>query len=482
MQRVRGTELFEHARRLHREGNLDAAERVYHQLLNHNLNHPDFVLQLAQIHAQRGEHGLAIVLYKHILDERPELGKIWNNLGISLKLLHYNESADFAFRQAIEREPENVDFLSNISSCFVNDGQPDKIIEWADKAIALGPEDHAGVVQARWHKALGLLEQKLYDPGWDYAEARLAPNSGCKIDVRNYAGEGMTPWWDGKSPGLVAIHGEQGLGDEIMFASCIPDAVKTGAEIVIECAPRLYDLFARSFPTCQVVGTHQLHGEGWLGNRQVDYKLAFGTLAKFYRRAEKDFPGAPYLIPDPRLSRHYAERLQAMGPRPKIGIAWQGGVIKTRVELRSVSLSQLAPILAQDADFISLQYTAAAEKEIGEFTRESGVMIHHWPEAAQGLDMDHQAALISQLDLVITVCQTAVHVAGGLGVPAIVLVPSKPSWRYGNEGGLPWYRSVELIRQVGDDWTPVIEKAQCSLQKLIENSKKNFIGPTRVTA
>lgn len=457
-------QVIEKARKLHLEGNFNEAEALYHSVFNKDINNLDILLQIAQINHQKGNHGLAIVLYQKVVEIHPEIAAIWNNLGICLKLESMDESAEYCFKKAIELEPNQPDFPANISAIYVNQGQPDKILEWADKAIAIGPHDNPGVVQARWHKALALLEKKDFS-GWKYHESRLEEGAGCKVAFRNYQKEGVTPWWDGKSKGLVVLHGEQGIGDEIMFSSCIPDALKTGADFVFECTPRIAGLMARSFPDVKVIGTNNLNGEDWLNGGKVDYKLAIGSLPKFYRPHTDDCPGTPFLIPDPILVEHYKQRLSELGNRPKIGIAWMGGVLRTRVELRSLFLEQLNPILEQDFDFISLQYTNNAEPEIQAFEKETGIKIHHWPEAAKGIDMDDQAALISNLDLVITVCQTAVHVSGGLGVPCWVMTPSRPSWRYAIEGDIPWYESVKLYRQKGDDWETLVNEVASDLSK-----------------
>jgi hypothetical protein len=267
----------------------------------------------------------------------------------------------------------------------------------------------------------------------------------------------MTPWWDGKSKGLVVIHGEQGLGDEVMFSTCIPDAIETGAELVFECSPRMKELFTRSFPDIRVIGTHRLDGSEWRDGRKVDYKVALGSLPKFWRRSEDAFPGSPYLKPDPRKVRYWRKRLAQLGPRPKIGIAWQGGAHTTRMDLRSIMLPLWKDILSEDADFISLQYTKAATREVQEMKDDHGIQIYHWKEAAEAKCMDDYAALESCCDLVISVCQTAIHLAGGLGVPCWCLTPSGPAWRYGVTGNMPWYDSVDLIRQKpGEDWGPVL--------------------------
>jgi hypothetical protein len=462
--RTTSREVLIRAQNCHRDGNLDEAERLYHQIFNKDINNLDLILQIAQINHQKGNHGLAIILYQKVIENHPDIAAVWNNLGICLKLESMDDSAEFCFKKAIELEPNNPDFPANISAIYVNQGKPDIILEWADKAIEIGPNDAPGVVQARWHKALALLEKKDFS-GWEFHEARLEEGAGCKVAHRNYSKDGVTPWWDGKSKGLVVLHGEQGIGDEIMFSSCIPDALNSGAEFVFECTPRLEGLIKRSFPGVSVVGTNNLHGEDWNKGEKVDFKLGIGSLPRFYRPTPESCPGEPFLIPDTVKVEHYKQRLSELGDKPKIGIAWMGGVLKTRVELRSLFLQQLKPILEQDFDFISLQYTSNAESEIEAFEKETGIKIHHWPEAAKGIDMDDQAALISNLDLVITVCQTAVHVSGGLGIPCWVFTPSRPSWRYAIEGDIPWYKSVKLYRQKGDDWDSVINEVSSELSR-----------------
>lgn len=467
MKRERVSDAIERAQGKHKSGDLEGAESIYHQIFNRYPHDLNVILQLAQINQQKGNIGLAILLYKNVVDVYPDNSEIWNNLGTALKLAQFDEAAKMALSRAYEIDNSNPDYPSNLSSLYINNGTPELAIEWADKAIAIGPNERHGVVQARWHKALALLELKDFKNGWDYHEARLEEGAGCKIEPRNYAKEGMTPTWDGKQEGLLVLHGEQGLGDEIMFSSCIPDIPKNN-EIVFECAPRVAGLFKRSFQHIKVVGTHETDGREWLEGRKVDHKLAIGSLPKFYRRNISDFPGTPFLKADPIRSLIYHNRLKELGDRPKVGIAWQGGVIKTRVDLRSVFLHKLQPILSQDADFISLGYHSTAKKDIEELFEQTGLVVHHWDEAATGADMDDQAALIENLDLVISVCQTCNHVAGGLGVPCWVLTPSKPSWREGISGDMPWYKSIKMYRQKESDWDSVVKRVSNDLKGFID--------------
>ena len=487
MRFVNTVELFDKAQEAHKKGDFDTADKMYNALLSKSLDNPNVLFLLGTVNMQKGNNGLAILLLNRCIERMPKdkdseeaLGAAWNHLAICLKKEDHVKSADFAYEQA-EKYLKQPGIPANRASIYINNGTPEKCIEHANRSLGIDPN----FIMAKWHKALGLLELQKWDEAWEWHEARLHPDSACDVGNRKY-GDEETPLWDGGSKGLVAVHGEQGLGDEIMFASCIPDAIKSGANLVIEPNPRLHGLFKRSFPECEVYGTHKSDGSEWKNGRKVDYKIALGSLPKFYRRKESDFPGKPYLIADPERAAFYRKRLDDIGTRPKIGIAWQGGVMKTGVSLRSIYLPDLEPILSQDADFISLAYHSTAEMDIAELEKKTGLVVHHWKEAASGEDMDDQAALISQLDLVITVCQTAVHVSGGLGIPCWVLTPSKPSWRYGVVGNMPWYESVDLYRQKKDeDWKPVINRAKeelCLFLRNTGNKTENFTNPIRLTA
>ncbi len=208
-----------------------------------------------------------------------------------------------------------------------------------------------------------------------------------------------------------------------------------------------------------------------------DFKLGLGSLPKFFRRSADAFPGTPYLVPDPDRAARWGDKLRALGPRPKIGLAWQGGVQATHYDTRSFHPTAFAPILHLDVDGISLQYDSTAKANVADVMRDCGVKIHHWPKAVEmkdpdtgkPSDMDELAALISKLDMVVTVPQTCKHFAGALGIPCLLLTPAEPDWRIGagEATTIPWYNSVTLIRQApgSTDWAPVIAEAARTLAR-----------------
>jgi hypothetical protein len=153
-----------------------------------------------------------------------------------------------------------------------------------------------------------------------------------------------------------------------------------------------------------------------------------------------------WLKADPELVRMYREKLESIGDGPYIGVSWKGGLSKTHAHLRSSTKADWERIV-QHGTVVSLQYGDAQQ-----YADDLG--IPHWPEAIA--DLDHFAALIMALDLVVSVCNTTIHVSGALGIPTWIMVPSKPAWRYGLTGDrMPWYPEARMFRQIGNDWSSV---------------------------
>lgn len=478
---VKTDELLNRARSLIFEGsaqNLDKAEHILSAVLNGKPTDPFPLYLMGSLFHMKGAYGVAYHLLVEAAKGYPR-GPIFNNLALVLQKLGLHEQAESAFQEAIRLHQKHDgavpdETYCNLAGIFVNAGRAADCLRYANLALKSNPDN----VKAQWNKALALLELQQWGEAWEWHESRLQKgHSGVSIAMRNYAQEGMTPWWDGTSPGFVVVHGEQGLGDEIMFCTALEDAARVrGVEMVVECSPRLEKLFARSFShlsNVTVIGTNETDGKEWRDGRPVDYKIAMGSLPKFWRKREQDFPRTNYLKADPALVSEYRNRIPP--GRMRVGVAWQGGALSTHIDLRTLWLPALKLVLQQDADFVSLAYHEGARDNIKDLRDETGLDIHHWPEAVEApADMDHLAAVIAGCDLVITVSQTALHVAGALGVPCWVMVPSKPDWRLGmTREHTAWYGPhLRLIRQkMGEDWGPVIERVALDLRGLIEQRR-----------
>ena len=267
MQIVNARERLARAQRLHQglgsPKDLDAAESIYNEILNKNIGNPQVLYCLGTLYMERGFLGLSIQILSQVTNLAPDFGEAWNNLGMAFRGEHMLDAADQAFEQAERCLPRIADIPSNRAGIRINAGAPEDALAHAGRALDIDPAHN----QARFHKALALLELQRWNEAWEAHEARLGVEKGpaeSSIAERNYHTNGATtPWWDGKTKARVVIHGEEGLGDEIMFASCIADANKTGSELIIEPNPRLHALFERSFPDCKVHGTHATDGGEW---------------------------------------------------------------------------------------------------------------------------------------------------------------------------------------------------------------------------
>jgi tetratricopeptide (TPR) repeat protein len=414
--------------------------------LDDNWEDPKALFLLGYVFMKSDSIGLAYQAFKRASDIFPGEAAIWHNIG---KLYHEKQNDDKAdeyFRKALKCKPDFYNSLEGLGMTHLNRAEFGQAIEYCNRALAENPE----ATEARINRGMSYLALKRWREGWrDYnANVGVDPN-------RKEIKYGSEPRWDGTKGIDVVVYGEQGIGDEISFASMIPDLIKDAKSVTIECDGRLEKLFERSFHV-PVYGT-RYHEEkkgiipAWRSEKKFDARVAMGQLAEFYRQKDSDFTGEPYLTPNPQMAMQWRTLLDSLGDKPKIGLSWTGGLAHTGQKKRSVTLDTYAPLLKSfDAEWVSLQYK---EPEVASAEAKYGVKIHDWDWGTRVYDYDQTVALISQLDLVISVCTTVVHAAGGLGKECWCLVPAHPMWRYLQSGSqFPWARSVELFRQKGREW------------------------------
>lgn len=369
------------------------------------------------------------------------------NLGMGAQEIWLMDEAIEAYRMAerlAKDDKERGMALLNLSAVYVDIGEYTKAEEHARKALKLIPDNK----KAKANLGFAMLGQKKW-AGWDWYAYALGLKSRRKVQ---FAGEGD---WDGTKGLTVAAYGEQGLGDELSFACMIPQAVKDCGRLIIECDSKLEGLFQRSFPTTKVYGTRTKAELTWAKeDQQIDASIALGDLGKFYRTTDEDFTGEPYLVADPER-RAMWKSLFANGKKPAIGIAWSGGVYHTGEKFRKLTLEQLSPLLTSvKAKFVSLQYKDSSE-EIREFkAKHPEVDISQYAFGTLTSDYDDTAALVAELDLVIGVDTSVIHLAGALGKECWLMLHKYSQFRWGMSGSnTPWYKSIQIFRQRSlQDW------------------------------
>lgn len=444
-------ELFDQAVIDIKADQLDQAEVKFNYLLDGQPNHPDIWFYVATCFMKRGYMAVAELLFLKVLEMDPNSVASCNNLGNLRKTVNDQRGAEKYFLKAIELFPKGGDMTelsimwSNLGTTFVVNGTPEKAIRYCRKALELDINNQ----YAHWNLSLSLLENAEWKEGWKEYEHGFAHKKRISKEYNEI------PIWDGDQGQTVIVYGEQGMGDELMYMSML-DELSKECNIIYDCHPRLADIARNSFDF-PVYGTRKVKDVQWKHN--ADAKIAIGSLGGRYRNRNKDFPGTPYLKADVDLTEQIKKRLDALGDKPKIGLSWKGGYKLTRKDLRSMTVDQLGPIIEQDATFISLQYTLDADKEA------AAAGIVHWQECVDSYD--HTAALVSNLDLVISVCTSVIYLSGALGVPCWVMTPSKPAWRYLVKGPMPWFNSVRLFRQQNENWDSVIKQIKGELCRLL---------------
>jgi tetratricopeptide (TPR) repeat protein len=408
----------------------------------------------------------AVELSEQAVRQHPESAQAYAILGYAYLKSDMFESALDCFDQSLEINPDDYSVHNNRGITLQYMGQIDEAIPCYEKAYVL----NNGNKKTLFYKSLAYLTKGDFARGWHYYQYRTFPHK-----ARNVATRYENCDLDSVKPDRMLVRSEQGLGDEIMFASCLPDVLSRTGKCYIECDDKLVDLFRNSFPDAVILSGTEL-ARSCAENRgplEVDCQMAIGDLPQYFRNSLEEFPyHSGYLKADQERIGYWRERLAGIGEGKKIGLSWTGGTVSTHRRRRSIALEKLLPILEMEkVQFISLQYTECRE-EIDALEKEYGVHIHHWQEAID--NYSETAALISALDLVITVQTAAAHLGGALGRETWILLNSCPEWRYMVSGEcLPWYPGVRLFRQVKQgDWDDVVTRVTGELQGYILGKDK----------
>jgi tetratricopeptide (TPR) repeat protein len=361
--------------------------------------------------------------------------------------------------RALASGARNEEVLLNRALCAEYAGRLDDALTYYDECIERFP----GAARVRFHRALALLASGDFARGWDDYELRLRSEDLPAPPLER-------PIWTGAplDRGTVLVYGEQGIGDEIMFASCLTDALAVCPQLVYACAPKLEAIFRRSFPRARILALDRLRsGAAASELADVAAMTPVGSLPRLFRRDASRFPRhGGYLEAAPEQVREYRQRLDALGPGLKVGFSWRGGSAQSRRSSRTLDAAAIARVLdTPGVRFVDMQYDSDGSEPALAAAMRSGRLIH-WDDALT--DYDRTAALAASVDVIVSVCTALVHLAGALGRPVLCMTPFVAEWRYGTGGSsMPWYPSVRLMRQgMPGSWNDVARATSEELQAI----------------
>lgn len=466
---------------LERRAQLDAALGCYERILQLDTRHVDALFNRGNVLRDLGRAEEALQSYDSALAVRPHHAATLTNRGTVLAMLDEIEAALASFDQALGIDPTDAAALNGRGAVLEQLGRREEALESLQRALAhdpllldahnnravtlqgLGRLDEALVAfeqarsidpqhaRTRLNHALALLSVGDYQRGWREYEWRWRMPDAPRARA-------LPPRWRGEEPlagRSILLTGEQGFGDSLQFCRYAPRLAALGAHVVLQVPAALVTLLQSLQGVGEVIADEQ-------APPACDYHCPLLSLPLALKTTLQSIPSAvPYLRAESQRVADWATRL---GPssRPRVGVVWSGGLRAGQPwqRRRNIPLTLLAPLGRIDTvEFFSLQKGEPAESELAALTAGGWHGPRLMQHSAQLRDFADTAALVEQLDLVISVDTALVHLAGALGKPIWILNRFDSCWRWFRERtDSPWYPSARLYRQArAGEWTAVIE-------------------------
>ncbi|HXJ01058.1 MAG TPA: tetratricopeptide repeat protein [Micropepsaceae bacterium] len=453
-------------------GHAAVAENSFLRALEQEPDQRDVRVNYANLLRSQGRTDEAIALIKPALERNPKDIELWLTQGATTRQAGDRKMAEIFYSEALRLSPGHAMALRNLGELLLERGARDEVRALCEEVLAREPEHP----QARFNRAILFLLKGNLDQGWHDYEYRLHIKEQAIV-----ADHGLTQWNGTRKEGLrLLVTTEQGIAEQMMFASLIPELAallaRNACRVILEAESRLVPLFARSFPGVCVRPAALQSQDGqlfahydWLKScGGADAAIAIGSLAHRMRQALSDFPGRPsYLIADASEKAAWLEWLRAQGEGPFAGLCWRSGKAAGTRSPHHAPLEVWANFIRDlPATPVSLQQDASAE-EIATLERLSGRSILVPPNLDQTSEIDRTAALIAALDAVVSAPTSVSWIAAGLGVPTVKIL-SHPSWTtFGcdYEPFAPAARSI--MRTQTGDWADAFGMAREALGSIL---------------
>lgn len=436
-------------------GDKEAARASYEKAAA--LGYAEAYFNLAKLHDDSGNKAEAVKLYEKAAETSNDAAEVYYNKAEVAKTAGHFDEAITYYQHALAVKPDYADCYNNIGHILQATGRLDEAEKYYEQAIAVQPE--TAYVFAYWNKALLLLQQGDYERGfaeyeWRFKTGRTTDLTLLYTTLPRWQGEQL----NGKK---LLVLAEQGFGDSIQFIRYLRLVKEAGGTVGFVTRPELACLFAE----LDIIDELFIYVSDEEAARRYDYVIPLLSLPHLFKTTWNTVPSAiPYLSVDEKRYTIWQNKLKDYNKGLKVGLVWSGNSEdKERLD-RTCGLAAYKPLAdVNNVTFFSLQKEKAAQ-EVKKAP--SGMQIVDLsPELYDFMDT---AAVISQLDLVITVDTAVAHLAGALGKPVWVILPYNADWRWRLElSDTVWYPSMRLFRQkVRSRWEEVMVEAREALREL----------------
>lgn len=402
----------------------------------------------ASVLAARGDDQAALKVSLHALSIDPTSSNALNNLGTTLRKLGDLDSAKIAFESACILNPNIHEPFFNLAAIEALKSNPQKAIELYKQSLNKTSYTSADIV-ARVNYALGfeLLKIGQLSEAWEMLEFGFHPSIPFEYQ-RSPNRTFPVPRWTGEplNGQRLLIWGEQGIGDEVLFLTCLPDLNNIDGYILVECEQRLVESLSRSFPKIIFRPSSYRHTLG-LPPVFDDYNLhiPMGSLMRIFRNDISDFrKSKPYIVVDSKKANYYEGLLNRVcASRKRIGICWRSGKLSGQRNVNYTSLLDWGSIFSlPNSEFINLQY-GECEQELLEAEEKFGIRILRWPDLDLKIDIDSTFALMSRLDIVVSIDSAVTPMAAAVGLRVLLMGPKE--WHNLGTNFYPWFSNIECV-------------------------------------
>ncbi|MGJ5175240.1 tetratricopeptide repeat protein [Bradyrhizobium oligotrophicum] len=470
------------------QGRRDEAALAFDEVLKLTPGHVEAANKAGAVHFDAGRYDEAIARFDRSLAANPDQAGVLCLKGISLRRLRRYGEAQPCGQRAHVLAPHDPDIANSYGCILQNLGRHDEAVAVFDTAIAMRPQtaefhNHRGTSLAELHRfdeafasfdRAVALKPDLADAHWnaalfrlltgDFARGWAAREWGRKCRAVGFVERSFdAPMWLADAPlagKTILLHSDEGLGDTIQFARYAAMVEAQGARVVLEVDAPLQPLLSG------IDGVAQCLARGVDPIPVVDFHCPLSSLPLAFATRLDTIPAAPCYLPRPPATR-CASWEQRLGPhdRLRVGLVWSGNPVHLNDHNRSMPLATLAPLLDLGARFVSLQKDARPADKALLATRSDILDL-----TADIRDFVDTAALIDNLDLVITVDTSVAHLAGALGKPTWIMLPYTPDYRWLlDRDDSPWYPNVRLFRQdERRDYAAVVARVGAALAQRIE--------------
>ena len=457
---------------LQKRGRFEEAVQAYKQAIDLNSDSSESYYNLGITLNDQGKLEEAIQAYKNVLKINPNYLEACNSLGIAFKDLGRLEESVQAYQDAIRINSNHGPTHNNLGNVLRDQGKLEEAIQAYQQAIEINPK----FPEAHHNLGTSLFLAGDFKNCWKHYEWRWkCPNTQLSLKERHLP---QTRWeGSGLTDTSILVWAEQGVGDQITFASMFPDLLQAGARVTVECEQRLIPLFKRSFPEIQFYPQENLpHTQ--LFDTNINYQVPMGNLGRWFRTDRDSFTRnkQSYLTACPKETKKRRRKYKEISNgRMLVGVSWKSaGPDQSWSESRSIPLNDywISVLSNKDCYFINLQY-GDVKQELELLKSETGLTVYSDQDICTFENLDGFAAQVSALDLVMSIDYTSAHIAGALGQEVWTLLPHIPYWRWLQDvEDTLWYKNMRLFRQdrIGD-WSKVFQQVSISLQQNITGSR-----------